>query len=95
MGGRGAVSVATPSLPSNAGQSWSIRVVAGVCGLGVRFAHLAGPTAIFPRHPTHHRNPQQNNGWHKGGVVIGYCPLYTVLGLNTCSKHKNHLNKEV
>lgn len=27
--------------------------------------------------------------------IIGYCPLYTVLGLNTCSKHKNHLNKEV
>jgi hypothetical protein len=57
MGGRGAVSVATPSLPSNAGQSWSIRVFAGVCGLGVRFAHLAGPAAVIPRHPITIANP--------------------------------------
>ena len=39
MGGRGAMPGATPSLPSNAGQSRSIQVFAGVCDLGVRLLY--------------------------------------------------------
>ena len=71
MGGRGAVSVATRSLPSNAGQSRSIRVFAGVCGLGVRFAHLAGPAVISPRQPTTIRNPNNTRG---GTKVASFLP---------------------
>ena len=65
MGGRGTVSGATPSLHVNAGQTRSMRLFAGVCGLGVRFAHLAGPAVIFPRHPTTMGNPNKTRGGTK------------------------------
>ena len=72
MGGRGAVSVATPSLPSNAGQSRSMRLFAGVCGLGVRFAHLAVPVIILPRYPTTIGNPNKTRG---GTKLASFLPL--------------------
>ena len=65
MGGRGAMPGATPSLPINAGQTRSIRLFAGVCGLGVLFAHLAGPAVILPRHPTTITNPNKTRGGTK------------------------------
>ena len=65
MGGRGTVSGATPSLHVNAGQTRSMRLFAGVCGLGVRFAHLAGPAAISPRHATTIANPNKTRGGTK------------------------------
>ena len=71
MGGIGAVSGATPSLPVNAGQTRSIRLFAGVCGLGVRFAHLAGPAVIFARLPTTTGNPNKTRG---GTRVSSFLP---------------------
>ena len=71
MGSRGDVSGATPSLPPNAGQTRSMRLFAGVCGLGVRFAHLAGSAAIFPRHPTTMGNPNKTRG---GTKVASFLP---------------------
>ena len=65
MGGRGTVSGATPSLHVNAGQTRSMRLFAGVCGLGVRFGHLAGLTIISPRHPTTIGNPNKTRGGTK------------------------------
>ena len=62
---------ATPSLPLNAGQTRSIRVFALVCGLGVRFVHLAGPAVIFPRHPTTIGNPNKTRG---GTKVASFLP---------------------
>ncbi len=71
MGGRGAVSVATPSLPSNAGQSWSIRVFAGVCGLGLRFTDLAGPPRITSLSPITSPNLNKTRG---GTVLATFLP---------------------
>ena len=65
MGGIGAVSGATPSLPIKSGQTRSMRLFAGVCGLCVRFAHPAGPAAIVPRHPTTIANPNKTRGGTK------------------------------
>ena len=65
MGGRGAVSDATPSLPVNAGQTRSIRVFAGVCGLGLRFTHLAGLDRITSLGPTTARIPNKTRGGTK------------------------------
>lgn len=53
MGGRGAMPVATPTLPINARKSLPIRLFAGVCGLGVHF----GP---WPRRLTPRRSPLIN-----------------------------------
>ena len=72
MGGRGAVPGATPSLPSIAGQSRSMRLFAGVCGLGVRFAHLAVPVIILPRYPTTIGNPNKTRG---GTKLASFLPL--------------------
>ena len=70
MGGRGAVPGATPTLPSNAGQTRSMRLFAPVCGVGVRFAHLAGPPVIFPRHPTIIANPSKARGGTKAASFL-------------------------
>ncbi len=70
MGGRGAVSDATLSLPVNAGQTRSMRLFAPVCGLDVRFAHLAGPARITPLGPPTPGNP--NNA--KGGTKVTSFP---------------------
>ncbi len=75
MGGRGALSDATPSLPVYAGQTRSIRLFAGVCGLGLRFAHLAGPTVVFPHHPTTLTNPNKT----RGGIKLASFPPITDL----------------
>lgn len=65
MGGRGAVSDATPSLPVNAGQTRSIRLFAGVCALGLSFAHLAGSLHITSLSPTTIENPNKTRGGTK------------------------------
>lgn len=71
MGGKGVVPGATPSLPVNAGQTRSIRLFAGVFGLGVRFAHLAGSAVIFPRRPTNIGNSNKTRG---GTKVASFLP---------------------
>ena len=65
MGGRGAMPGATPSLPFNASQTRSIRVFAHVCGLGVRFPHLAGSAHITLLSPTTIGNPNKTRGGTK------------------------------
>ncbi len=43
--------------------------------------------------------PQTPWGWigliPLGTGVAGWCPLYTLLGLNSCAKNKRHDNSEV
>ena len=65
MGGRGAVSDATPFLPVNAGQTRSMRLFASVCALGLRFAHLAGPPHITSLSPTTIGHPNKTRGGTK------------------------------
>ncbi|GHC35031.1 hypothetical protein GCM10007291_40390 [Gemmobacter nanjingensis] len=56
---------ATPSLPSNAGQSRSIRLFAGVCGFGVRFIRLSRPPRIAPLKRATLTNPNKTRGGTK------------------------------
>jgi hypothetical protein len=59
-----------PPMPVN---RLSIRVFAGVCSFGVRFAHWQDGRNL-PHATRPHRKTQQNKGWHKGGVPLRHPP---------------------